>query len=71
MFNKKKKNKYANDVVIVVEELGSIKNEKINSLVEKRGKLVDSISDRTTDKKYEEIQKKIRSIGDRILELQK
>ena len=71
MFNKKKKNKYANDVVIVVEELGSIKNEKINSLVEKRGKLVDSISDRTTDKKYEEIQKKIRSIGDKILELQK
>ena len=71
MFNKKKKNKYANDVVIVVEELGSIKNEKINSLVEKRGKLFDSISDRTTDKKYEEIQKKIRSIGDRILELQK
>jgi len=71
MFNKKKKNKYANDVVIVVEELGSIKNEKINSLVEKRGKLVESINKYTTDKKYKEIQKKIRDVGDKILELQK
>tara|TARA_R110000796_G_scaffold242382_1_gene364445 strand:+ start:368 stop:583 length:216 start_codon:yes stop_codon:yes gene_type:complete len=71
MFNKKKKNKYANDVVIVVEELGSIKNEKINNLVEKRGKLFDSINKYTTDKKYKEIQKKMDDIGNQIEKLQK
>ena len=71
MFTKKKKNKYANNVVIVVEELGSIKNEKINSLLKKRGKLFDSISKYTTDKKYKEIEKEMKDIGNKIIELQK
>jgi hypothetical protein len=71
MLNKKEKNKYANDVTIITEELGSIKNEKINALVEKRANLVDSISQYTTDKKYKEIQKKMKDIGNKIIELQK
>ena len=71
MLNKKEKNKYANDVTIITEELGSIKNEKINTLVEKRANLLDSISQYTTDKKYKEIQKKMKDISNKIIELQK
>jgi hypothetical protein len=71
MLNKKEKNKYANDVTIITEELGSIKNEKIKKLILKREDLVDSISQYTSDKKYKEIQKKMKDIGNKIIELQK
>lgn len=69
MLNKKEKNKYANDVTIITEELGNIKNEKIKKLILKREDLVDSISQYTTDKKYKEITNKIKNVGSEILKL--
>jgi hypothetical protein len=71
MLNKKEKNKYANDVTIITEELGSIKNEKIKTLILKREDLVDSISQYTSDKKFKEITNKIKNVGSEILKLNK